>query len=83
MSTLQTQDWKKNLPRCFGIVDLTFASHPLDEARAKTMMKEAFDSGASIEEVLAAISGYLASKGARKKHIEEQLSYARKLKFGA
>ena len=76
-------DWRKKLPGCFGIVDLKFALHPLDEGRAKQMMKLAFKSGASIEDVLAAISAFLESKGATDQHIAEQLEYAKKLKFGA
>ncbi len=83
MTTPKTKDWKTKLPRCFGILDHKFALHPLDEERAKQMMKSAFNSGASIDDFLSAITDYLASKGAKKKHIKEQLEYARKLKFGA
>jgi hypothetical protein len=47
------------------------------------MVREAFSSDASIDEVLGAVSEYLASKKARKEHIEEQLERVRKFKFGA
>ena len=83
MSTSQTPSWKTKLPGCFGIVDLIFAMHPADEARAKAMMKEAFDSGASIDDVFGAVRDYLASRNATPQHIEKQLEYVRKLKFGA
>lgn len=83
MSTPKKKDWKTKLPGCFGTVDLKFALHPLDEERAKQMMKLAFKSGASIDDILSAIAGYLDSKGAKRRHIEEQLEYAKQLKFTA
>ena len=61
--------------------DLDFASHPADEARAKAMMKAAFASGASLDDVLKAIADFLASKSADEAHINEQLDHARKLRL--
>ncbi|MGI8570289.1 MAG: hypothetical protein ACR2KT_15185 [Methylocella sp.] len=47
------------------------------------MMRDAFKSGASIEEVLTAIREHLNSKRASEPHIQTQLEYARKLKLKA
>jgi hypothetical protein len=53
----------------------------MDEARAIAMMRDAFDSDASIDDVLAAIREHLKGKGASEQHIEQQLEHARKLKL--
>jgi hypothetical protein len=45
------------------------------------MMRDAFDSGASIDDVLTAISDYLRAKGPSQEHIDKQLEHARKLKL--
>jgi hypothetical protein len=71
--------WKDRLPRCFGSVDLKFASNPADEKRAKDMIREALGAGASNHEILNAIRAYLATEGARYEHIEKQMPSARKL----
>lgn len=75
------KDWRSKLPACFGAVDQIFASHPADRARAVDMMREAFNSGASVDDVLSAIREHLISKGAGEEHTEEQLQQARKLKL--
>ena len=71
--------WKDRVPACFGNADLKFASHPKDEKRAKDMIQEALDSGASNREILNAIRVYLSTQGANREHIERQMPYARKL----
>jgi hypothetical protein len=78
MSTPNQKTWRDRLPGCFGNADLKFALHPVDERRAKKMIRDARKSGASSEEILSAIRDYLASKGARQEHIDEQMEYARK-----
>jgi hypothetical protein len=47
------------------------------------MMRDAFKSGASIDNVLIAIREHLKSKGASEQHIQTQVEYARKLKLEA
>jgi len=75
-------NWKDQIPACFGSVDHILASHTKDEERAKKMMKDAFASGASIEELLTAISGHLRSNSCPEDHIEKQLAEVRNLRFG-
>lgn len=79
MSTPNQNTWRDRLPACFGVVDLKFALHPLDERRAKEMIREARESGASTEEILSAIQDYLSSMQARQDHIDEEMLYARKV----
>jgi hypothetical protein len=79
MSELQIKDWKAKLPGCFGIMDLVFASHPLDRERATVMVNEAYHCGASFEEIATAIHDYLAEKGADKQHIERQIERAMRI----
>jgi hypothetical protein len=78
MNTPKHQTWKDRLRACFGIADLKFARHPSDEGRAKEMIREAHDSGASSEEILSAIHDYLVSRGARPEHIDKEMVHARK-----
>ena len=56
-----------------------FASHQVDEKRAKDMIREALDSGASNREILNAIRVYLSTQGANREQIETQMPFARKL----
>jgi hypothetical protein len=79
MDTPQERTWKNSVAACFGAIDQKFASHPLDEKRAKAMIQEARKSGASTTEILAEIRNHLISKNARQEHIDEQMAYARKL----
>jgi len=71
--------WKDRVPACFGNVDLKFASHPADEKRAKAMIRDALESGASNKEILNAIRVHLSAHGAGRDHIEKQMPYVRKL----
>jgi hypothetical protein len=70
--------WNERIAGCFGIKDLIFAGHPLDEKRAKEMVKNAKEEGASRREVLDAIEKYLKGEGASKEHIAAQLKRADK-----
>jgi hypothetical protein len=75
-------NWKEQIPASFGCEDHIFANHPKDQERASKMMKEAFASGASINELLAAVSEYLKSKNCPDEHIEKQLEKVRNLRGG-
>lgn len=68
--------WKSLLPGCFGIADLKFARHPLDEERAKTMIGAARREGASTADILLSIREFLASKHATEEHTENELLHA-------
>jgi hypothetical protein len=74
-----SQEWKALIPSCFGIADLRFARHPLDEARAKSIIKQAKQSGSNCEEIMEAIKAFLESEGASNAHIKDELKYARRL----
>jgi hypothetical protein len=75
MVTSGDNAWKNLIPGCFGIADLRFARHPLDEQRAKQMANEAKCSGAVPGEIITAIKEYLASEGASPEHIDCEIKY--------
>jgi hypothetical protein len=75
----QKKTWKNRLPACFGNADLKFASHQADEKRAKAMIREALNSGASNHEILNAIRVHLSVRGASRDYIEKQMPNASKL----
>ena len=79
MSTPNQKTWRDRLPACFGVVDLKFARHSLDAGRAKEMIRDARDAGASSEDILSAIRDYLTSKQALPEHIDQEILYARKV----
>ena len=79
MSDSEANDWKKRLPRCFGILDDKFALHPFDLERAKNMIALAFEAGASQDDICDAITEYLTSKGRPQSHINEQIEVAQGL----
>lgn len=72
-------NWKNRIPGCFGTVDQIFAMHPLDEQRAKEMMKQALESGASIQDILNELEEHMKSKNCSEEHIQEQLINAKSL----
>ena len=61
---------------------MIFALHPADEKRAIVMMREAFDAGVSIIDLLSEICDYLISQKAEQTHIEKQLERVRALRLG-
>ena len=79
MSQSNQAGWRGLLPGCFGIADLKFARHPLDEEKAKTMIREALRMGASSEDIMTAIRWFLASEHASEEHIEKEILHSRKV----
>ena len=79
MSQSNQAGWRGLLPGCFGIADLKFARHPLDEERAKTMIREARRMGASSEDIMTAIREFLASEHASEEHIEKEILHSKKV----
>ena len=79
MDTPKRRTWRENVAACFGAMDQKFASHPLDEKRAKAMIKEAHESGASPEEILEAIRDHLESKKVSQEHLDKELARAKKM----
>jgi len=79
MSKSNQAGWRGLLPGCFGIADSKFARHPLDEERAKSMIREARRMGASSEDIMTAIREFLASEHASEEHIEKEILYSRML----
>ena len=76
-------NWKDKLPACFGCEDHVFASHSMDEKRGKQMMEDAFSSGASINDLLEAVTQYLTSKGCPDGHIKDQINTVKHFRFRA
>jgi len=67
---------ERSCPPCFGVADLRFARHALDEARAKNMIRAARESGSTITDITEAIKAYLVTKDASVLHIDGELTYA-------
>jgi len=61
---------------CFGDQDKIFASHTLDEGRAKELRKLAENNGISLSEVQDIVAGYLYRSGFYAEHIKEQTKKA-------
>ena len=61
---------------CFGDQDKIFASHTLDEGRAKELRKIAADNGISLNEMQDIIAGYLYRSGFVAEHVKEQTKKA-------
>ena len=74
-------NWKQLIPGCFGAQDLKWGSHALDEQRARRMLKDAIDAGATMAEIIAEAQAFLQGKGAQTQHIQDQLDKIRNLSF--
>ena len=61
---------------CFGDQDKIFATHVLDENRAKELRKLAKENSISLNEVQDIIAGYLYRSGFNAKHVMEQIKKA-------
>ena len=61
---------------CFGDQDKIFASHTLDEGRAKELRKIAADNGISLNEMQDIIAGYLYRSGFFAEHVKDQTKKA-------
>lgn len=68
--------WRERISGCFGIMDQVFAGHPADSQRAKAMLTEAFEEGASWEDLEREVRAYLTGK-CSPEHVEKQVGYLR------
>jgi deoxyribodipyrimidine photolyase-like uncharacterized protein len=68
--TLETL--RSQIEGCFGSEDKIFASHPLDEDRAKELRKLAKKNGISLSEVQDIVAGFLYRSGFFAEHLKEQ-----------
>ncbi len=66
-------DFRNNIPGAFGNVDLKFAIHPLDAARAIELLKICYENNVSLKELLSATEDFLRKSGAGDDHVKEQL----------
>jgi hypothetical protein len=74
-------NWKQQISGCFGTLDLKWGSHPLDQQRARRMLKDAIDAGATMTDIIAEAQAFLHGKGAQTQHIQVQLDKIRNLSF--
>lgn len=65
--------WKQKVAGCFGGVDKVFGSHTLDRERAREMLKEAGDEGATIAEIEQEARSYLTGEQCLPAHIDAQI----------
>jgi hypothetical protein len=63
----------------FGIVDLIFANHPLDEKRALDWLVKLYPRQATWSEAMDQIKDFLGSKNATSSHIADQIDRAEPL----
>ena len=74
--------WRDRVPACFGDEDLIFASHPMDEERAKQAIREAKAAGASDDfekEMVWHIYKTVTADGFLQEHIKEQVRRLHKM----
>jgi hypothetical protein len=69
--------WQVQVPGCFGSVDKIFANHPNDQARARNMLKDALDAGASMKDIETEARKHLG--GCTPAHVDEQIERMRDL----
>lgn len=67
---------REKIGGCFGDQDKIFASHTLDEGRAKELRKTASINDISLGEIQDIISGYLFRSGFYSEHIIKQTKKA-------
>ena len=72
--TLETL--KTRIGGCFGDQDKIFATHTLDEKRAKELRKLAEKNKISLSEVQDIVAGYLYRTGFYTEHVKEQTKKA-------
>ncbi len=65
--------WKENIPRSFGIDDMEFGTHALEQERAAILLISAIEAKVTEEEYVDAIKAYLVEKKCTEDHIEKQL----------
>jgi hypothetical protein len=73
-------NWKNQVAGCFGADDLIWAGHEEDQRRCRQLLQDAIESGATMEDIVETVRGYLQSKRASKDHIDEQIRSVRDLK---
>ncbi|MBE2192083.1 MAG: hypothetical protein IAE63_07880 [Alphaproteobacteria bacterium] len=75
--------WRNMISQCFGCQDKKFALHPSDEQAAKSMIKAAKNSGASLADVEKEIVYFcyknINSEDLLKQHIDDQLKKLKEL----
>lgn len=75
--------WKQKIAGGFGSQDVIFASHPLDEQRAKEAIKDAKAAGAQFadfeKEVVWHVYKNFTAPGIQQDHIEKQVARAKQL----
>ncbi len=74
-------NWQQQVPGCFGAQDLIWGSHILDQQRARQMLKDAIDAGATMSDIVAEADAFLQSQGAQAQHIQDQMDKVRNLSF--
>ncbi len=73
--------WREQIPGCFGVADLIWGSHALEQQRARQMLKDAIDAGATMDDIVAGVESFQKAKNAQMQHIQEQVRNVRNLSF--
>ena len=78
---LAKHTWRKEIPGCFGLMDVNFALHPADKKRAKQAIAAARSAGASFEDFTKEIAWhcYREAPAWRSEHTDKQVSRAKEL----
>ncbi|HTY49868.1 MAG TPA: hypothetical protein VMB48_09275 [Steroidobacteraceae bacterium] len=69
--------WDRDVPGCFGAVDLIFCAHPVDEERAFEWLADLRRRKVSWKAARAQLQEFLGSRTRSAAHIRRQLSRAR------
>lgn len=63
----------KRVAGCFGVADLIFAGHPLDEGRAFEWLTSLRERNIGFADATEQVREFLKSKGANDDHISKQI----------
>lgn len=65
--------WQDEVPECFGVADAIFAGHPLDEDRAKQLLKVLRAQHVPWQDVEKEFRKHLVHRRCTQSHINEQM----------
>ncbi|WP_288800941.1 hypothetical protein [uncultured Fibrobacter sp.] len=74
-------DWKKQIPSCFGVMDLHFAVHPLDNDRARQLLIDVLNEpDVTYKDFTREVKDYLTKNTSNKNLVREQMKRVKNLK---
>lgn len=75
-----SDDWKKMVGRCFGVMDRKFGLHAIERQHANEMLRAALAAGATVADIEAEARAIMSARGCTAEHIKEQVEHVRDLR---